>query len=187
MTPAVTPPGNPSLPDTPAAPPAPSERCPLCDAELAPDQEWCLQCGAAARTRLASPPRWRAPLLTALAVIVVSFAVLVAALVKLSAGSGTTLVVVPAVTAATAPAGATGAAPAAGPRPAGGVATGPATGATAATGATGAAGGTSAPLGATAPTPAVVPSAAATHTPAVPGASGATITQPPTTTATPHG
>ncbi|MBA3808295.1 MAG: hypothetical protein H0X28_07865, partial [Solirubrobacterales bacterium] len=62
---------------------APGEVCPLCGAPLHPEQEWCLRCGAAARTRLAASPNWKAPLLGALLVAVLSLGVLAAALVKL--------------------------------------------------------------------------------------------------------
>jgi hypothetical protein len=47
-------------------------RCPVCDASLADEQNWCLACGAAARTRIAPTPRWRA------ATAVVGVAVLLA-------------------------------------------------------------------------------------------------------------
>ena len=64
--------------------------CPLCGAPLHAAQDWCLRCGAAARTRLAASPElegrrsrrsrwWR----------VLSLGVLAAALVKLAGGSGT--------------------------------------------------------------------------------------------------
>ncbi len=70
------------------APAPPSEVCPLCHAPLHPEQEWCLHCGAAARTRLAASPRWKG-LIAALAVVVaLSLGVLAAALVKLAGGSG---------------------------------------------------------------------------------------------------
>jgi hypothetical protein len=47
----------------PGAPPAPGTiACPRCAARVAPDQEWCLNCGAPARTRLVPTPNWRAPL-----------------------------------------------------------------------------------------------------------------------------
>jgi hypothetical protein len=36
-------------------------RCPRCQSPVAPDQDWCLECGAAARTRLAPTPNWRLP------------------------------------------------------------------------------------------------------------------------------
>ncbi len=67
---------------------APAEICPLCSAPLQPAQEWCLRCGAAARTRLAASPNWRAPLLGAVAVVVLSLGVLAAALVKLAGTTG---------------------------------------------------------------------------------------------------
>jgi hypothetical protein len=73
----------------PSPPPAVAgEACPLCGAPLHPEQDWCLRCGAAARTRLAASPNWRAPLLVALVVAVLSLGVLAAALVKLAGGSG---------------------------------------------------------------------------------------------------
>jgi hypothetical protein len=37
-------------------------RCPRCGADVAPEQDWCLECGAPARTRLAPTPNWRLPL-----------------------------------------------------------------------------------------------------------------------------
>jgi hypothetical protein len=66
-----------------------AEACPLCGGPLAPDQEWCLRCGAAARTRLAATPNWRAPVLAIAAVLALSLGVLAAALVKLAADTGT--------------------------------------------------------------------------------------------------
>src|SRR3954453_1513391 len=55
----VTPP-----PHDAAVPPAPPERrCPRCGSTLAPDQEWCLACGAAAETEVAEPRGWRVPIL----------------------------------------------------------------------------------------------------------------------------
>jgi hypothetical protein len=69
----------------PAAQPALSgEQCPLCRSPLQADQSWCLQCGAAARTRLAAKPNWRAPLIVVGLLILLSLAVLAAALVKLA-------------------------------------------------------------------------------------------------------
>jgi hypothetical protein len=54
----VTPPPNDA-----AVPPAPPERrCPRCGSTLAPDQEWCLACGAAAETEVAEPRGWRVPI-----------------------------------------------------------------------------------------------------------------------------
>lgn len=60
------------------------ELCPLCSTPLREEQDWCLRCGAAARTRLAAPAKWRAPVVIAGVLIVLSLAVLGAALVKLS-------------------------------------------------------------------------------------------------------
>ena len=57
---SVAPPGAPTAPGTIA--------CPRCAAPVVPDQEWCLHCGAPARTRLVPTPNWRAPLIV-LAVI----------------------------------------------------------------------------------------------------------------------
>jgi len=66
----------------------PADACPLCGAQLAPDQEWCLRCGAAARTRLAAAPNWRAPLIALGAVLLVALGILAVALVKLAGDSG---------------------------------------------------------------------------------------------------
>ena len=46
----------------PGAPPAPGTiACPRCATVIGPDQDWCLACGAPARTRLVPTPNWRAP------------------------------------------------------------------------------------------------------------------------------
>lgn len=42
-----------------------------------------MRCGAAARTRLAAPPKWKGLIVTLAAVAVISLAVLAVALVKL--------------------------------------------------------------------------------------------------------
>jgi hypothetical protein len=68
-------------------PTAGGESCPLCGAPLHPEQEWCLRCGAAARTRLAASPGWRAPIIALVVVIVLCLGVLAGALVKLAGGS----------------------------------------------------------------------------------------------------
>jgi hypothetical protein len=60
------------------------EVCPLCGAGLKPDQDWCLRCGAAARTRLAAQPKWKALVVALVVVIVLSLGVLAAALVTLT-------------------------------------------------------------------------------------------------------
>lgn len=60
------------------------EACPLCGAPIRSEQNWCLRCGAAARTRLAAQPKWKALVVTLMVVVVLSLAVLAAALVKLA-------------------------------------------------------------------------------------------------------
>jgi hypothetical protein len=66
------------------------DSCPLCGAPLRTDQDWCLRCGAAARTRLATSPNWKAPIIAVAVVWALSLAVLAAALVKLAGNSGST-------------------------------------------------------------------------------------------------
>lgn len=68
--------------------PAVTEACPLCGAPLDPRQDWCLSCGAAARTRLAATPNWKAPVASIAVVAVLALGVLAAALVKLAGDSG---------------------------------------------------------------------------------------------------
>src|SRR3954453_15601662 len=56
-------------------------RCPRCGAHLAADQEWCLNCGAAAGTEVVEARGWRVPLylgggLAALAVVGVILAII---------------------------------------------------------------------------------------------------------------
>jgi hypothetical protein len=69
--------------------------CPLCGAPLDARQEWCLSCGAAARTRLAAPTNWKAPIVAIAVTATLALGVLAAALVKLSGGSGTPTVLAP--------------------------------------------------------------------------------------------
>jgi hypothetical protein len=87
---SVATPPPPTVP-TPGASPAPpvDAACPLCGASLDPRQEWCLHCGAAARTRLAAPTNWKAPIVAIAVIATLALGVLAAALVKLSGGSGT--------------------------------------------------------------------------------------------------
>jgi hypothetical protein len=58
----------------PSAPPPAPFRCPRCQTQLQPDQEWCLNCGTAARTAIAATPNWKRPLVL-LAVVAVVFAI----------------------------------------------------------------------------------------------------------------
>ena len=71
-----------------AAPASYTEVCPLCGEPLAPTQDWCLRCGAAAHTRVAATPGWRAPVIVAVVLAVVCLGVLAGALVKLARGPG---------------------------------------------------------------------------------------------------
>jgi hypothetical protein len=74
--------------------------CSLCGATLAPDQEWCLECGAA-RTVVAQPPDWRLPLLVIGAVVALVAAGAVIAMISLSRGAGhVTVISTPAARAA---------------------------------------------------------------------------------------
>ena len=52
------------------APAEPQTSCPRCGATVRAYQDWCLDCGAAARTRLVRAAAWRAPV-AALAVVIV--------------------------------------------------------------------------------------------------------------------
>ena len=63
--------------------PTGDEQCGSCDAPLAPDQEWCLACGAA-RTMLRRPPNWRIPVAVVTLVVVLVVIGLLIALVSLS-------------------------------------------------------------------------------------------------------
>ena len=115
--------GPPATPRTTRSPIA----CPACGKEIAPDQSWCLQCGAAARTRIARLPRWRTATVAVAIAVALAIAGLVYALVKLSSDTGTvtttptiTQTVPAAAPPAAAPSGVTGATGATG-------ATGPAT------------------------------------------------------------
>ena len=73
----------------PPSKPQPTSRdiCPLCGGQLHSEQEWCLHCGAAARTRLAAAPNWRGPAIAVAVIVAISLGVLAASLVKLAGGS----------------------------------------------------------------------------------------------------
>jgi hypothetical protein len=62
----------------------PGSRCPRCGAELHPDQDWCLECGAPARTRLAPTPNWRIPAALVAVVVALAGAGLAVAFVRLT-------------------------------------------------------------------------------------------------------
>ena len=60
----------------------PTRRCPQCQAPLAPEQDWCLECGTDVSTRIARPPGWGLPV----AIVAVTLAVVAAvAVIALSA------------------------------------------------------------------------------------------------------
>jgi hypothetical protein len=90
-------------PATTAAPPPASETCPLCGALLGLEQEWCLRCGAAARTRLAASPSWKAPVFVLAVLAALALGVLAAALVTLAGGSDRSTTVPVTTTITTAP------------------------------------------------------------------------------------
>jgi hypothetical protein len=53
--------------------------CPRCGAAVAAEQDWCLRCGDAARTRLVPTPNWRWPIaLTALVATLAALAIALA-------------------------------------------------------------------------------------------------------------
>jgi hypothetical protein len=138
---------------------AAADACPLCAGALAPEQDWCLRCGAAARTRLGPTPKWRVPLFALALLTAIAFAVLAVALVKLAGPSSSTRA--PAASAA-------GAAT----RQASGITTTtPATTVLPATAAGAAAGGAAAPSGATT-TPGTAPAPAGATSPAGTTATG---------------
>ena len=60
------------------------ERCPSCGGRVARDQDWCLECGVAARTRVARPPNWRVPVVVVAAILALSAAALAFAFVALT-------------------------------------------------------------------------------------------------------
>jgi septal ring-binding cell division protein DamX len=68
----------------PAPAPELHASCGRCGSPLADDQEWCLECGAAARTRIERAPDWRVPVAIVGAVIVLGLGGIAFALIKLS-------------------------------------------------------------------------------------------------------
>jgi hypothetical protein len=66
-------------------PPATEQRaCPRCGSGLAPDQEWCLNCGAGVGTQIAPTPRWRGPIVLVGVVLALLAAALILALAELA-------------------------------------------------------------------------------------------------------
>lgn len=68
---------------TAAAPAASALRCSHCATELAVEQDWCMECGAAATTHIAAAPSWRLPFALALLALAIVAAGIAFALVEL--------------------------------------------------------------------------------------------------------
>ena len=64
-------------------------RCPRCGANVAPEQDWCLECGAPARTRLAPTPKWQAPIALVAVVVLLAGLALAFAFTSLTGDDGT--------------------------------------------------------------------------------------------------
>ena len=79
--------------------------CPRCSAEIRPEQDWCVECGAAARTRLAAPVSWRIPVAVVATVALIAGLAMAVAFVALTDDDPVKAGTQPATTAgATAPA-----------------------------------------------------------------------------------
>jgi hypothetical protein len=63
-------------------------RCPRCGAGVAPEQDWCLECGAPARTRLAPTPNWRAPMALVAVIVLLAGGALAFAFTSLTSEDG---------------------------------------------------------------------------------------------------
>jgi hypothetical protein len=81
---SLPPPPSDGAPEIPSLPAHGSLRCPRCSATVAPDQDWCLECGAPARTRLAPTPNWQLPTVALGAIVLLAGAMLAFAFVKLT-------------------------------------------------------------------------------------------------------
>jgi hypothetical protein len=95
---------QPPAPGPPQAPDPNTIHCPRCSAQIGPDQDWCLECGAPARTRLAPTPNWRLPTVAIGAVVLVAGALLAFAFVKLTNDNGAPAGTTPSAVVDTAPA-----------------------------------------------------------------------------------
>ena len=85
---------------TPEPPRPGPATCPRCGAPLGEDQDWCLECGAPARTRLAPTPNWHIPAALLAVIVALAGAALAVAFVALTRDAPGA----PATTAAPAPA-----------------------------------------------------------------------------------
>jgi hypothetical protein len=80
-------PGGAGPPRVPGPAPVPL-RCARCGANVAPEQDWCLECGAPARTRLAPTPNWRAPIALVAVVVLLAGVALAFAFTSLTSDDG---------------------------------------------------------------------------------------------------
>jgi hypothetical protein len=78
-----------SAPEPPPQGRAPAPlRCPRCGATVGPEQDWCLECGAPARTRLAPTPNWRLPIAVIAVVVLLAGGALAFAFTRLTRDDG---------------------------------------------------------------------------------------------------
>ncbi|HUR85310.1 MAG TPA: hypothetical protein VMY78_08185 [Solirubrobacteraceae bacterium] len=90
---------QPPAPGQPLIPDPGTIHCPRCSSPIGTDQDWCLECGAPARTRLAQTPNWRLPTVAIGAIVAIAGALLAFAFVKLTSDDDDPI---PAATTATA-------------------------------------------------------------------------------------
>jgi hypothetical protein len=77
-------------PEAPETPPEEQpRRCPRCGAQLTPQQDWCLACGADVGTRIADAPGWRRPVALVAGLLAIAIIALVLALVQLAGDAET--------------------------------------------------------------------------------------------------
>ena len=86
---------------TTAAPPTDGTACPRCGAHVAANQDWCLTCGDAARTRLVPTPNWRLPIAIAGVLCALALLVIAASFVQLTRDDAPVATTAPAATTAT--------------------------------------------------------------------------------------
>lgn len=75
--------------------------CPRCAATIGPEQEWCLACGDAARTRLVPTPSWKAPIAIVALIAAVAGLALAVAFVELTGNDPPVTTTAPGTPAAT--------------------------------------------------------------------------------------
>jgi cytoskeletal protein RodZ len=85
-----------------AAPPTDGTACPRCGAHVAPNQDWCLSCGDAARTRLVPTPNWRLPIAMVAIVCALALLAIAVAFVQLTRDDAPVTPTTPAATTPTA-------------------------------------------------------------------------------------